>query len=68
MPQQFDFPKSPIQLNFNPRTVYLVLGILGILWVLSGIYTVDPDENAVILRFGKLHHRPSRVRQCSGPG
>ncbi len=54
MPQQFDFPKSPIQLNFNPRTVYLVLGILGILWVLSGIYTVDPDENAVILRFGKL--------------
>ena len=55
MPQQFDFPKSPIQLNFNPRTVYLVLGILAILWVLSGIYTVGPDENAVILRFGKLH-------------
>lgn len=54
MPQQFEFPKSPIKLNFNPRTVYLVLGILGILWVLSGIYTVDPDENAVILRFGKL--------------
>lgn len=56
MPQQFDFPKSPVQsLRFSPRTVYLILGVLAALWVLSGIYTVDPDEKAVILRFGKLH-------------
>ncbi|HCL29488.1 MAG TPA: FtsH protease activity modulator HflK [Candidatus Latescibacteria bacterium] len=56
MPQQFDFPKNPIQqLRFSPRTVYLVLAVLATLWVLSGIYTVDPDEKAVILRFGKLH-------------
>ena len=55
MPQQFDFPKNPVQqLRINPRTVYLVLGILGILWVLSGIYTVNPDERAIVLRFGKL--------------
>ncbi len=71
MPQQFDFPKSPIQqLRFNPRTVYLVLGALAVLWILSGIYTVDPDEKAVILRFGKLqdvvepglhYHLPSPI-------
>ena len=55
MPQQFDFPKSPVQnLRFSPRTVYLVLGILAVLWLASGIYTVDPDEKAVILRFGKV--------------
>ena len=55
MPQQFDFPKPPMQgLNFNPRTIYLILGILGVLWLLSGIYQVGPDEKAVILRFGKL--------------
>jgi membrane protease subunit HflK len=62
MPQSFDFPKSPLQqLKFNPRTAYLVLGILLILWTLSGIYTVDPDEQAVILRFGKL-------QEVTGPG
>ena len=71
MPQQFDFPKNPVQqLRFNPRTVYLVLGILGVLWILSGVYTVEPDEKAVILRFGKLqevvepglhYHLPSPI-------
>ena len=62
MPQQFDFPKSPIQqLRFNPRTVYLVLAALFILWVLSGMYKVGTDERAVVLRFGKLH-------EVVGPG
>lgn len=71
MPQQFDFPKNPVQqLRFNPRMVYLVLGILGVLWILSGVYTVEPDEKAVVLRFGKLqevvepglhYHLPSPI-------
>jgi membrane protease subunit HflK len=56
VPQQFDFPKSPVpSLKLNPRTVYLVVGVLFGLWLLSGIYTVAPDEKAVVLRFGKLH-------------
>ena len=56
MPQQFDFPKSPVpSLKLNPRTVYLVVAVLFGLWLLSGIYTVAPDEKAVVLRFGKLH-------------
>ncbi|MFH1571705.1 MAG: FtsH protease activity modulator HflK [Gemmatimonadota bacterium] len=41
-------------LNLTARTVYLVLGILAVLWLLSGVYTVDPDEQAVVLRFGKF--------------
>ena len=74
MPQQFDFPKNPVQqLRFNPRTVYLVLGILGVLWILSGVYTVEPDEKAVVLRFGKLqevvepglhYHLPSPIEMA----
>jgi membrane protease subunit HflK len=56
VPQQFDFPKSPVpSLKLNPRTVYIVIGVLFGFWLLSGIYTVAPDEKAVVLRFGKLH-------------
>ena len=56
MPQQFDFPKPPISgLKLNPRTIYLGLAVLACLWIASGVYTVAPDEKAVILRFGKMH-------------
>ena len=33
--------------------IWLVLGLVG-LWLLSGIYIVNPDEEGVVLRFGKL--------------
>lgn len=57
MPQQFDFPKAQMSpIRFQPRNVYMVLGILAVLWLLSGIYQVGPDEKAVVLRFGKLTH------------
>ena len=55
MPQQFDFPKQIPSLKLNPKTVYAVLGVLVAIWILSGVYTVAQDEQAVILRFGKLH-------------
>lgn len=55
MPQQFEFPKTQFpSLKLNPKTVYGVLGVLAGLWILSGIYTVAADEEAVVLRFGKL--------------
>ena len=55
MGQQFDFPKGSVpSLNFTARTVYLVMGVLVGLWLLSGVYTVDPSEQAVVLRFGKF--------------
>jgi modulator of FtsH protease HflK len=55
MPQHFDFPKSPVpNFRMQPKTIYLVLVVLLALWLMSGVYTVAPDEKAVILRFGKL--------------
>jgi membrane protease subunit HflK len=57
MPQQFDFPgKKPSvpQIRFNSNMIYAGLGILVAIWGLSGVYTVAPDEKAVILRFGKF--------------
>ena len=55
MGQQFNFPRGSVpSLNLTPRTVYLVLGILVVLWLLSGVYQVGLDEQAVVLRFGKF--------------
>lgn len=56
MPQQFEFPgrRTPPQLRLSPKMLYLVLGVLVGLWLLSGTYKVGPDEKAVILRFGKF--------------
>ena len=54
MPQQFEFPKTGVpSLKLNAQTAYLILGVLLALWLLSGVYKVDTDEQAVILRFGK---------------
>jgi len=72
MPQQFEFPKrrTAPQLSFSPRMLYAVLGILIVLWLLSGVYTVAPDEQAVVLRFGRFkeivepglhYHLPSPI-------
>lgn len=46
--------------NFNP---WLILGVGLVLYSLSGIYIIAPDERGVILRFGQV------VRQAEpGPG
>jgi membrane protease subunit HflK len=37
--------------RFNPLWL---LGAAGLLWLLSGIYIVAPDERGVVLRFGKV--------------
>jgi len=37
--------------KFNP--LYIVIAIIA-LWILSGIYFVGPDEQGVVLRFGKV--------------
>ena len=72
MSQQFEFPKRPPAppVNFSPRMAFTVIGALLVLWGLSGIYTVEPDEKAVVLRFGKVqdvvdpglhYHLPSPI-------
>ncbi|MFC1553648.1 FtsH protease activity modulator HflK [candidate division KSB1 bacterium] len=45
---QFDFQ------NLNRRTIYIIFGIIGVLWLLSGIYFVDPQEEGVVRRFGEF--------------
>lgn len=52
--QEYQFPNRPnFDLKFNPKMVYYALGVLALLWLASGIYIVQPDEQAVVFRFGK---------------
>ena len=52
-------------LGLRGRGLALLGGLLGILWIMSGIYKVQPDEQGVVLRFGQwvrsadpgLHYR-----------
>ena len=48
--------------------VWLVLGLVG-LWLLSGIYIVNPDEEGVVLRFGKYERTegPGPITRCPLP-
>jgi len=45
----------------NPLSLTLVIVILLAVWLLSGIYIVDPAERAVVLRLGKF-------KEVTGPG
>lgn len=49
-------PKRPRMPEFNmPKTgavKWIVLAAVGV-WLLSGIYIINPDEQGVVLRFGK---------------
>ena len=36
------------------KPIILILAILGIVWAASGLYRVLPDEQGVVLRFGKF--------------
>jgi membrane protease subunit HflK len=37
------------------KAFWLLAGGVFVLWMLSGIYIVDPDEEGIVLRFGKYH-------------
>ena len=37
------------------KAIWLLAGGIFFLWLLSGIYIVEPDEEGVVLRFGKYH-------------
>ena len=43
------------------KGIFLSILIVIFLWLLSGMYTIQPDEQGVILRFGKYD-------RASGPG
>lgn len=39
----------------NGRIIVLILIAAGLVWLLSGIYIVNPDEQGIVLRFGKYN-------------
>ena len=52
--QEYRFPNRPnFDLQISPRVIYYALGVLLLLWLLSGIYIVNPAEQAVVFRFGE---------------
>ena len=52
--QRPDFGRNPrLDFEFNRKIPYYVIAGLVLLWLLSGIYIVNPDEQGVIRRFGK---------------
>ena len=50
-PPSFSWPKFP-KMEGVPRLRWLI-GAACLVWVLSGIYIVQPDEAGVVLRFGR---------------
>jgi membrane protease subunit HflK len=40
-------------LDLRGKGLALILGLLAIAWISAGIYKVQPDEQGVVLRFGK---------------
>jgi membrane protease subunit HflK len=47
----FSFPKMP-QVGGFPKFRWWLLVVVAV-WILSGIYIVQPDESGVVLRFGR---------------
>ncbi|HKJ73087.1 MAG TPA: SPFH domain-containing protein [Alphaproteobacteria bacterium] len=51
-------PPGPIMQSvlIGFRVVYIVTLLLGAAWLLSNIREIDPDSQAVVLRFGRIVH------------
>ncbi len=45
---------SPDLFNYLNKKVFIVIGlVILVMWLSTGFYTVQPDEEAVVMRFGK---------------
>ena len=47
------FGRLCYNLGLNQRGLPLICGLILALWVVSGVYKVQPDERGVVLRFGQ---------------
>lgn len=49
-------PPGPIaqSVAIGFRAVYLAMGLLGVLWLVSNVREIAPDSQAVVLRFGRI--------------
>lgn len=45
--------KGALPGGFGQKGLLIIAGIIGLAWLSTGIYTVAPDEQGVVLRFGK---------------
>ncbi len=74
-----NFPSNPLKMKFqspNRKGMWILLGGLLMMWLLSGIFIVNPDEEGVVLRFGKYvrsvgpgphYHLPSPIETVYKP-
>ena len=51
-----ELPEFNLPNNLLAYVFYGLLGLIAIFAVRSSFYTVEPDEEAIVLRFGELHH------------
>ena len=48
------FPVSTLQLrHLSPRVLALLLAVVLVIWLVSGLYIVGPDEKGIVLHFGR---------------
>lgn len=68
---EFDIPEKLISLGFMP-----IIGAVLVLWLLTGIYSVGPDEVGVVRTFGKVtriaqsglrYHLPIPIEEVDTP-
>jgi len=53
----------------EPNKAFTILiGLLFLVWVASGFYTVQPEENAIVLTFGKAAIGPDEIKDKPGLG
>ncbi|MFL2673162.1 MAG: FtsH protease activity modulator HflK [Dehalococcoidia bacterium] len=46
-------PKIPGLGGGSPFLGFIIIAVIGVLWLASGVYTVSPDEKAVLRTFGQ---------------
>ena len=56
----FDKLNTILNLKRTPKFVFIfVFGFVFGIWLLSGIYTIKPSEQGLVLQFGRYHHSTS---------
>src|SRR5690606_30518436 len=53
--------KDALPGGFGGRGLFIIIGLVIVAWLATGLYTVKPDEQGVVLRFG-------RWVETTGPG
>ena len=48
----FRLPSSRLR-QINPQLLGTIVGVIVMVWLASGAYTVGPDQRGIVLRFGK---------------